>query len=449
MASRSIDTTHASQAPRALFTSTSAERTALARQQFFEEGVRPSGLVGEAVLQSWMRCSRTHADRHRIVPFDPVTPSRLHATRQRHRALIEAADPDLSAMEGMLAGTDCRVILTDCDGVVLHVTHHPHAAHQPVLNATSRVGVNISERMVGTTAPGIVASTGQACTVDGAEHYFEQLHGLQCAAAPIRDVQGRLAGVLDLTAEQRRFGFDAAAMVGLYAITIENRLLQAQSHALLVLRFQAHPSLLGTPMEALAGVASDGTIAWLNGAAVRLVGALPPAPGGSEGGRHVRSLLGCELTDLLALGRHDTARPLRLPSGLAVWMQARLNAPDGTDFRHAVTTTAPVAQPPEAPTDVPADVSAQAEAQAQAEAPSAHEPHADAIAAETLRAHSHRLIEDTLAAHGGNISHAARQLGVSRGTLYRQLRRWRQQAGADVDSGGNGNGGGPEDRPAG
>jgi len=275
------------------------------------------------------------------------------------------------------------------------------------------------------------------------------LHGLQCAAAPIRDVQGRLAGVLDLTAEQRRFGFDAAAMVGLYAITIENRLLQAQSHALLVLRFQAHPSLLGTPMEALAGVASDGTIAWLNGAAVRLVGALPPAPGGSEGGRHVRSLLGCELTDLLALGRHDTARPLRLPSGLAVWMQARLNAPDGTDFRHAVTTTAPVAQPPEAPTDVPADVSAQAEAQAQAEAPSAHEPHADAIAAETLRAHSHRLIEDTLAAHGGNISHAARQLGVSRGTLYRQLRRWRQQAGADVDSGGNGNGGGPEDRPAG
>ncbi|MDP9901981.1 helix-turn-helix domain-containing protein [Variovorax ginsengisoli] len=431
MASRSTDT---ATAPRALFASTPAERTALARQQFFEDGVRPSGLVPEAVLQSWMRCTRTHADRHRVVPFDPVTPSRLHATRQRHRALIEAADPDLSAMEGMLAGTDCRVILTDCDGVVLHVTHHPHAAHQPVLSATSRVGVNISERMVGTTAPGIVASTGQACTVDGAEHYFDQLCGLQCAAAPIRDVHGRLAGVLDLTVEQRRFGFDAAAMVGLYATTIENRLLQAQSRSLLVLRFQAHPSLLGTPMEALMGIASDGTIAWLNGAAVRLVGPLPEAADAADatdaaGQRHVGALLGCDLGDLLQLGRHDTARPLRLPHGLAVWMRARLNAPDGADFRHAVATVAPadtvVAAPmPQAAVAMTRDEGNKGEDRGEGAC-------APAVTTETLRAHSHRLIEDTLAAHGGNISHAARQLGVSRGTLYRQLRRWRQQAGPD------------------
>ena len=40
--------------------------------------------------------------------------------------------------------------------------------------------------------------------------------------------------------------------------------------------------------------------------------------------------------------------------------------------------------------------------------------------AETLRAHSRKLIEDTLAAHGGNVSQAARQLNVSRGTLYRR-----------------------------
>ncbi|WP_405054717.1 helix-turn-helix domain-containing protein [Variovorax sp. UMC13] len=45
-----------------------------------------------------------------------------------------------------------------------------------------------------------------------------------------------------------------------------------------------------------------------------------------------------------------------------------------------------------------------------------------------LRAQRLGLIEDTLQAQGGNISQAARQLGVSRGTLYRQLRR-----GADAD----------------
>jgi DNA-binding NtrC family response regulator len=46
--------------------------------------------------------------------------------------------------------------------------------------------------------------------------------------------------------------------------------------------------------------------------------------------------------------------------------------------------------------------------------------------AETLREHSRKLIEETLAVHGGNVSQAARQLNVSRGTLYRRLRGWRE-----------------------
>lgn len=397
-------------APRQLFASTPAQRVALARQQFFEEGVRPSGLVGEAVIQSWMRCSRTHTDRQRIVPFDAVTPSRLHATLARNRELLEVARQELVQMEHALAGTDCRVILTDSEGVVVHVTQQPAATYQPVLCKTARVGVNISERIVGTTAPGIVASTGQACTVNGAEHYFDLLCQMQCAAAPIRDVTGQLAGVLDLTAEARRFGFDAASMVALYATTIENRLLQAQSRDHLILRFQASPTLLGTPLEALAGIAPDGTIAWLNNAGARLLGRLPEA----ADQRDVECLLGHDLASLLRLGRREAAQPLRLASGLGVWVQARLKGgADGADFRHAV------AMPGEA---APLAIARDAEIPA-AEA-CEPEPHAET----TLREHSRKLIEETLAAHGGNVSQAARQLRVSRGTLYRRMRGWKEDA---------------------
>ncbi|CAA2099311.1 helix-turn-helix domain-containing protein [Variovorax paradoxus] len=397
-------------APRQLFASTPAQRVALARQQFFEEGVRPSGLIGEAVIQSWMRCNRAHADRQRIVPFDPVTPSRLHATLARNRELLEVARRELVQMEHALAGTDCRVILTDREGVVVHVTQQPASTHQPVLCKTARVGVNISERVVGTTAPGIVATTGQACTVDGAEHYFDVLCHMQCAAAPIRGVSGELAGVLDLTVEARRFGFDAASMVALYATTIENRLLQAQSRDHLILRFQASPTLLGTPLEALAGIAPDGTIAWLNNAGARLLGRLPEA----ANERDVECLLGHDLASLLRLGRRDAAQPLRLASGLGVWVQAHLKSPDGADFRHAVTMPAE-AEP------IAIDRGAQTPAPVAREADGEREPHA-----ETLREHSRKLIEETLAAHDGNVSQAARQLRVSRGTLYRRLRGWRE-----------------------
>ena len=422
-----------SNAPRQLFGTTRAQRVALARQQFFEEGVRPSGLVGEAVIQSWMRCQRAHADTKRIVAFDPVSPSRLHATLGRHRDLLSAAQPDLAAMEGALGGTDCRVILTDGEGVVLHVTPHAMAANQPVLRQTARLGVNIAEHMVGTTAPGIVASTGLACTVNGAEHYFEQLREMQCAAAPIRDVNGRLAAVLDLTAEGRHFDFDAISMVGLYATTIENRLLEAQSGELLVLRFQASPALIGTPLEGLAGITASGTVAWLNEAGMRLIGPLPAA----EKDRGVAAMLGHELPTLVRLRRCDTPQPLRLASGLGVWMHVRLRARDGLDFRHAVALPphdgAHLAQAPASRAASPV-VATRAVGLAPAQSPQddagdAPEKNSGSGAdmgavstAQTLRAQSLQLVKQALAAHGGNVSSAARQLGISRGALYRRLR---------------------------
>jgi transcriptional regulator of acetoin/glycerol metabolism len=253
------------------------------------------------------------------------------------------------------------------------------------------VGVNIGESVLGTSAPGVVVKTGNACTVKGPEHYFEWLGAFQCAAAPIRDVHGGLAGVLDLTVEVGSFGFDAASVVGQYANAIENQLLQAQSSEHLVLHFQTTPALLGTPLEALAGVTTDGRVVWVNGVAERFIGALEAA---SE--RDVEHLIGCSISALLALARQGSPQPVRLLNGLTVWLAARLQARDGVDFRHAVATL-PAGPPPEKMEPAP-------------------EPNAA-----TLGEHNHKLFERTLAAHGGNVAKTARALGVSRGLVYRRL----------------------------
>ena len=254
-----------------LFVSTRAQRIAQARQQFFEEGVRPTGLVSEAVIQSWMRCN---SGRHQVaeaLEFNHVSSSRMHATLARNQELLAAARQELVTMEASLSGLECRVLLTDAQGVIVHGTHNPLAAHEPLLSRATRVGVNLAESRLGTTAPGITKHTHQACTVTGAEHYFNCLQTLECAAAPIHNVQGQVAAVLDITVEGRSFNFDAASVVGMYATSIENRLLVAQSREHVVLRFQASPALLGTPMEALAGITADGQVGWLNGVASRSV----------------------------------------------------------------------------------------------------------------------------------------------------------------------------------
>ena len=227
-------------------------------------------------------------------------------------------------LETTLAGTACTVLLTDPHGVVVHAAR-PREYHGEVLMPLAgRVGVNLAEESIGTNAPGLTARTGLPSLVLGAEHFFGCVQVMRCAAAPIRDVRGQVAGVLDVSSESRPFGFDAAAVVGIFATAIENRLLRAQSIEHVVVHLQTSPSLLNTPMEGLVGVAADGRIAWANGVAARLLGI---ASFGS--GLVAEEVFALGLQGLASLSRRREAEPHRLPSGLNVWMTARIQSPDG------------------------------------------------------------------------------------------------------------------------
>lgn len=375
---------------------TAQQRLALARRRYFEEGVRPSGLVNEAVIQSWQRCQQAHQDPARVPAFNQVTTSRIHTVLARSRLLLEAASDELSQLQATLAGTTSTVMLTDAQGVIVGTTFAGARPEEMLMPIASRVGVNLAEEAVGTTAPGITARTGQASTVQGCEHFFGSVQVMYCAAAPIHDVRGQLAGVLDLSSEHLPFNFDAASVVGLYATAIENRLLCAQSTEHLVVQMQLAPSLLDTPMAGLAGIASDGRIDWLNAAAARLLGL--PAPRGGETRHEVEAVFGHAPAVLASLVHRATPAPVQLPNGLMVWMRARLQARDGAPALHAVGAAA---APAPTPTPMPPP---------QASPPSG-----------TLRETDHRLIAKTLAACDGNVSKAARRLGVSRGLIYRHL----------------------------
>ena len=386
------------------FFQTPEQRAALARQRFFEEQQHPAGLVSEAVIRSWGRSRSLGHASHKMPALDPVHRSALSAALARNRRLLEAAHGDLQQLEATLAGTASRLMLTDAAGVIVHVSRGTGDPQQKVLDAATRVGVNLAEGVLGTTAPGIVVQTGMACTVQGCEHFYELFGGVRCAAAPIRDVHGRLVGVLDVSTEARDFGFDAAAVVGVYATSIENRLLQAQSDQHLVLHFQAAPALLGTPMEGLAGVDSQGQVVWLNATGHSLLGRPSQMGMGS-----VEAFFGTDLGPLVTMCGASEAQRMQLPSGLGIWVRATLGLRDGVDFRHAVawSSATPPAPAPEPETMVEPDT-------AQAQAPAT---------ALSLADTQQRLIGEALQANGGNVARTARQLGVSRGLVYRHLRR--------------------------
>lgn len=382
--------------PAQLFFSTPEQRAALARERFFEEGDQPTGLVNEAVLQSWSRCNAAGKRTGDRITAEPVSALRLDAALRHSRLLRAAASPGLSRLETALAGTASQILLTNAQGMIICIGQRSPCAAESALPALARLGMDLSESTLGTTAPGIVSATGKGCSVLANEHFNEAILGIQCAAAPIHDVEGRLAGVLDLSVEGRGFGFDAYALIASYARDIENRLLQLQSDDMLVLAFHADAGLLGTPLEALAGIDGQGTVRWTNGTGARLTGA--------ERGLPALDLLGCPLHALVALARHPGPHALRLPNGLAVWCSARLQARDGA----AALTPAPFAPPAQA-------------------LPPAAPPEQDSTvqpaAALTLEQAQAESIARALEAAGGKVARAARALGVSRGVIYRHLQR--------------------------
>ena len=392
------------------FFSTPQQRLALARQRFFEEGVRPSGLINDLVIQSWARCMQARHDPLENISFNTVTASRVHSALARSRQLLDAAATDLSQLESTLAGTACTAILTDPHGVVVHATRSAVNEQEVLLPLARRVGVNIAEDHVGTTAPGVTLHTGQPCLVLGGEHFFGSLQVLYCAAAPIHDVHGRLAAVLDVSSEGRPFGFDAAAVVSMVATTIENQLLRAQSGDHIVVHLQTTAAMLGTPMEGMAGLAADGSIAWTNNVGARLLGVAQ-----TVSGLRADAVFGLGVNSLLRLTRVPCPSLHRLPNGLNVWLTAHLQARDGATRLFKMPDRPVAAAAPRAQVAAPAPTPA-----TMAAAPSLG---VTPDKAGTLRDNHRLLVHQTLKACDGNVSRAARKLGVSRGLVYRHMKQ--------------------------
>jgi len=396
----------------------------LARQRFFEDGQAPTGVVSEAVFESWARCLRLHTNPQERATFQPVTASRTQLTLMKNRHLHQAWLDEVPRLETILSRTSCSAMLTDATGVLIG-SSCVGRSHEALMPVATRLGVDLSEDAVGTTAPGVAARTGKPVVVLGGEHFFDSVRDMHCAAAPIRDIRGQLAGVLDLSSECIPFAFDAAAVAGLFSSAIENRLLVAQSTEHLVIRFQVAAELLDSAMVGMVGISADGHLAWENGVARSLLGGLASANQRAE--REQDGLLGLSWPQLTALPATGAA-PLALPNGLLVWARAEMQAPDGR--RGLVPSVCPLegwaTAPPDADgQDTGPTIPTQAGPIAPADASPADEswPAVQAsLEPQRLRDSDLDLIQRTLQACSGNVSEAAKRLGVSRGLIYRRLR---------------------------
>lgn len=445
------------------------DRVAWARRRYFEEGVRPTGLVAEEVIQSWSRCLAARLRPDEALSFNPVTRSRLQSVRARQGGLLGLVRDELAQLAQTLAGTSAVGLLLDAEGVVIHATPRRPMAHERLLPLAARAGVCLSEAHIGTNAPALAVRLGRACTVFGGEHYAQVNAAVYCAAAPVRDVAGRVCAVLDLSSEGLDFGFDAATLAQLTATAIENRALRAAAGTHMVVALQGQPALLDSPMAGLIGVDEAGLVRWINPAAARWLG--HPRAWDHAAGQDVAVVLGGDVPMLHRLARVGGVSRLRLPSGLSLWVccalrtQGRAAYPSDARGMGPAPTAATPRQPPSTPAlawpgavgqaldraEPAVDLRALGAGPGAAQAVDLHEPSTEPCEAPRAASvsegaasapdrgspepaggwhgHAHALLQQTLSQCGGNVSEAARRLKVSRGLIYRRLAAHRAAGG--------------------
>lgn len=353
-------------------------RIAQARQSLMQDGRSiTSGWVAPWVEHSWQRCLNSGLQPNSHVSFSQVTSPMLRYTLEANHSLIAAAQPMLQNLARAIVNTRYFAILTNADGVVVDacgaIDHADPRAH-----LITRVGTDLSERSIGTTAIGTALSELQPVWLHRGEHFFDQTSVYSCAGAPLFGPDGACVGMLDVTGVDAQERPELKHLVMQSASKIENALITALPHALL-LRLNWPGNALGSDADGMLCLDADGWITGANPVARQMVPGLA-AP--RQAPVHVSDVFGMPCEPLFDAAKRP-GKPIELPlwSGLRLQAQAISHA-DEVHTLQAGTSAAP---------------------------------------ALALREVEAAMIRKAVDEARGNVGQAARALGISRATLYRKL----------------------------
>ena len=224
--------------------------------------------ANDVVAQSWQRCVNLYRLHPERLP-EPCMVARdeLEGRRVRSADVISCARYEMSTLYQQLADANSAVVLTDTDGVIMHMAASPEFTAEAG-RLGMRVGTRWGEAEFGTNGLGTCLAAGRPVSVRRDEHFFTHLTQLTCSAVPVFDPAGNITAVLDVTSQSDLQQQHVLVLLGMTARMIENRLIDVRQRHAFPLHFHSRPEFIYTLHEGKLAVAEDGRILAANRSAL-------------------------------------------------------------------------------------------------------------------------------------------------------------------------------------
>ncbi|WP_175825375.1 MULTISPECIES: helix-turn-helix domain-containing protein [Burkholderia] len=388
----------------------------LAREHFGDGGQLPDeltpNLLPESVARSWVRSRDAGLVPGQAPEYELLSGTRSTLETPDDRRLYSCIVDEIEQLWDAFGGDSWTIFCANAHGTVIHARRSPgcdDALIRPIV-----AGRRILESHLGTTAPSCVLHEGAEATITCGQHYLNDFEHVSCLAVPLFGLHGEVVGALDITGTGQRDLAQIREQFRLAALAAEQRLF-ATLRGCHLLRVHHDSRWLATPLSGVLAVEEDGCLR----AASRMARRMLSLPQNVSVGRlTLRDLFSDAPTTLLSRVLRPQRGPQRIccADGTHLWVlyaRGPLNRSTARRMNSDFTVE---------------DLEAESVLSGNAE-PSLQR------GGESLEEKMLGAVQQAMRDHNGNVAAVARQLRISRTTVYARLHRLRELGMLAVEGG--------------
>ena len=243
-------------------------------------------IIPDDILSSWVRSKQKKVNPYlKKIPV-VLTEGQLQWRLCRNEEWINISIPYINKLYSLVRGSGFVVALCDHEGYLLKIIGDSDVTDR-IRKGNFIPGACWHEDVSGTNGVGTVLEIKKPIQVFASEHYSLVSHHWTCSGAPIRDPDGVMIGVVDMTGPYNKTNPHTLGMVAATAHAIENALVAERALSLSQVSYYFQKTVIESVPEALIAFNKENRVELINDKAKRMLHLWPDIVG-----KHANDIFG-------------------------------------------------------------------------------------------------------------------------------------------------------------